>query len=471
MLALALTAFVTVQEPARVTLKPEEGTKFPIEFSPPTLGHILVSASINGKRPMRFVLDTGSPVPVVLNRPAAQELGLKVKEKDVRVAGLPGEIVGIDQVTFENPGSDNDLQIDGLEDAFSTDLGPLSQSIEGPIDGILGLPMLRQSVIRLDYQARTLEFFHSGPKLTVSGGLQTRIRFIPERGACLVEVEAGSERFPLTVDTGSPHTVFPPRALEALAPSAVMYSPSASLYGPAEMLVLRTERVKVAGKPVEKVDFGVRIEKSKAEEGRYLLGNDVLSRFRCTFDFKNGELHLESAKPRGREAAPDVTLKEVGGKVQVAQVVPESPAYEAGLREGQVILNVDGGNAIDAGATERRLQGFEGEPASVNVEGRDAAITWTRRDRFHWAVPKPTAAMGIHEVRMFKPGELVIIQMRTDAPAWKAGLRVGDRLAEIDGKPIMESLDRVRDVFGRGGAKVKVVSPQGVSREVTLPRV
>src|SRR5205085_8889900 len=70
-----------------------------------------------------------------------------------------------------------------------------------------------------------------------------------------------------------------------------------------------------------------------------------------------------------------------GGKVVVMEPFPGSPAFNAGMRRGDVISAVDGKDVagMDSAAVAERLRGDKGTPVQVSVkrEGSNEPFTAT----------------------------------------------------------------------------------------------
>jgi hypothetical protein len=80
------------------------------------------------------------------------------------------------------------------------------------------------------------------------------------------------------------------------------------------------------------------------------IGNQILQRFKCTFDYQRRTLYLEpSARypDRDRFSRAGVQLGRYGDEVKAMQVIPGSPAYRAGLREGDGVSAIDGRAVLD----------------------------------------------------------------------------------------------------------------------------
>lgn len=138
----------------------------------------------------------------------------------------------------------------------------------------------------------------------------------------------------------------------------------------------------------------------------------------------------------------------------IGQVLPDTPAAEAGLQSGQEIVAVDGQPVDGWGAVNLQLVRRLGESGSLQVrvleEGsslaRDYALplnAWLRgADE-----PDPINSLGLVPWRPSVPA--VLAQIDPQGPAHAAGLREGDRLLTLDGMAIRDWQALVEQVRAR----------------------
>ena len=138
----------------------------------------------------------------------------------------------------------------------------------------------------------------------------------------------------------------------------------------------------------------------------------------------------------------------------IGQVLPGTPAAEAGLQAGQEILAVDG-KAVDGwGAVNLQLVRRLGETGvlQVRVSEPDSTVehdyqislnAWQRGVE----EPDPIGSLGLQPWRPAVPA--VLAHIDPSGPAHAAGLRAGDRLVSLDGVAIRDWQDLVERVRER----------------------
>ncbi len=123
----------------------------------------------------------------------------------------------------------------------------------------------------------------------------------------------------------------------------------------------------------------------------------------------------------------------------LADVASESDEYAAGLRGGDTILQVGGVTVTHALELQEALEARDEAPLPLTLRraGRDTTLVLPalRRDGdavvFPLLQPRMDSRLGL---------------VKKEGPAWRAGLRSGDRIVEIDGKPV-QFYDQLADLI------------------------
>lgn len=198
----------------------------------------------------------------------------------------------------------------------------------------------------------------------------------------------------------------------------------------------------------------------------------------------------------------------VDGGVQIVAIVPDGPADRAGMRDGDLVIRVDGSDVTDRDALRRAVKGVRaGEKLAVSLlrggEARDVIVVTAARPRNHrlgppglfdnWEIPFPsgmdrgpipgppgwidpevarraeprsgvTLAEIPRELRLHygAPADVgvLVAQVNSRGPAANAGVRVGDVLVRAGATALDGSAAFAEAVFRAGpGAPLSV---QGV---------
>jgi carboxyl-terminal processing protease len=170
---------------------------------------------------------------------------------------------------------------------------------------------------------------------------------------------------------------------------------------------------------------------------------------------------------RGNFVGLGIELKAVDGSLTIVRVIPHSPAQEAGLREGDRIVSVDGQSTatVTTDGAANLLQGPEGSSVVLGVKAPDGQVRQTLARRRRVEVP------SVDEVKML-PGaqgvgylKLTCFQETTardlDAALWelyRAGMR--SLVIDVRGNPggLLRSGVEAADLFIEHGV---IVSTHG----------
>lgn len=295
-----------------------------------------VEAYVNGKGPYRFVVDTGAPL-FCLNNSLAEDLKLP----GAALAGASGA-----RVVVRSPGGDGrpatphevetlkigDAEFHGVP-ALASD-SPFSRDF----DGVLGLAVFRDCLLTYDYRAGKLRLERG--ELPPANG-QDILDYDTRMGKLFLPAEVDGQPFDFALDTGASAWFVFPKALTKQRPY---------VYGPVPGHKARTidraivvqmarlaSRLKLGQHTFERPYGFVEGDTDLA-----VIGSGALDEFALTIDQANKRLRL--ARASGTAIVPPPyrmfgfgMLRE-GDTIKVNYVVPKSPAEQAGLKEGDVIL-------------------------------------------------------------------------------------------------------------------------------------
>ena len=151
---------------------------------------------------------------------------------------------------------------------------------------------------------------------------------------------------------------------------------------------------------------------------------------------------------------------------QVGEVLPESPAYEAGLLPGDEVVAVDGVETPGWQAVNMELLSSIGDTRALVLSVRsgepghvsEGAVRDLNIHISDWLVldeqPNPVRSLGIVPYTPDIPA--VIGQLVDDGAARKAGIRSGDRIVEANGQPVSDWMHWVQLVRGHPHQLIKV---------------
>ncbi len=348
--------------------------------------HIYVDAKLN-KRTFSLLVDTGAANVITPTAMRALRLG-SVGDAEVKGAGEFTERAAFTRIAHVGLG---DVRL--KNQLFAVVALEKLGDVEGaPFHGILGYELFKRFVVRIDYASRTLTLGDAAAWRADGAGVAVPFVFngtVPE-----VEGEIGGVAATFDVDTGSRASVglnspfVQKHALRARFKPSIDAVTGWGLGGPTRGTLARVGRVRVGPLAVPNVVVDMSLQRlgaltNTAPAGS--IGSGLLQRFVVTFDYPRQRLYL-SAQPgaRVRDAydRSGLWINQGAGGFRIDAVVPASPAARAGLREGDVIMAVDGRGAATLMLNDVRDHLREGLPGTVvrltvrsSGAAREVAIT------------------------------------------------------------------------------------------------
>jgi len=156
----------------------------------------------------------------------------------------------------------------------------------------------------------------------------------------------------------------------------------------------------------------------------------------------------------------------VGSGVVVAEVLPNTPAVDAGLARGDVIEMVNGTPILSATDLRDAVHRAETDADVVLrvVRGANAREARARLGAEH------EKAEGRNRLGVTAGSGLIVAEVLPDSPAAKAGLRHGDLIDEVNGTAVASG-EQLRDLVQKlpAGAEVPVrLTRAGKQKEVRV---
>jgi len=357
-------------------------TRFPFKLL--TGGIIILKARLgNFPDTLAFVLDTGSGG-ISLDSATAAELKVKTELSDRTIRGIAGvhRVYFAYKQTLHLP----DLEINDL-DFHINDYDVLTSAYGEKIDGIIGLSFFSRYIVKVDYDSSKISVYTKGTIKYPRGGflLKPIIQTIPVLQASLKDNRPLGARF--YFDTGAGMCLLLSADFVSdsnfIKPKRKWYATQAEGLGgkaPMKQGVIRQLQVgpyRFKNVPTYIFDDEYNVTQYPSLAG--LIGNDLLRRFNLIINYDRRDIYM---LPNSHYKEPfDYSYTGLGmyvidGEIEVVDVMPESPAEQAGFKSGDIIMAV-ANNFSKNIQTYKNLMQTPGERLRVLVLRKDGPVVLT----------------------------------------------------------------------------------------------
>ena len=351
--------------------------------------HVYVEATVNGKGPYTFIVDTGGHT--LISPRVAREAGLQVVGAGVTSgAGEKTETTGFARYREIALGP---VKLTD-QPAFITKI--YEPRIEGiPVDGMFGFELFARFAVQIDYGAKTMtmtDFASFDPK---AAGTPVPFKFYDHLPAVRGFIDDMPARF--DIDSGSRSEIDITSPFVAKMGLRDRYRPGITAItgwgvgGASRSYVVR----------IPSITLGVKVPSvvaslSEAKAGSFSdpnyegnIGSGLLKRFVTTFDYSHKTMYLKPLDPPPADAGAFdrsgmwINASDTGFVVE--QVSSAGPAEQAGLAKGDAINAINGKPARPEELSDARTL-LKSLPAGSTVEfsirrgGENRVVRVTLRD-------------------------------------------------------------------------------------------
>lgn len=335
-------------------LKTPGAARLPFRYSG---RHVWLTASVNGGPMVDFLFDTGASI-TVIDSVFAAKIGLVTEgQLQGQGAGAMGNATfsKVRSIRVEGPDGDG-VEIADQKVAVLSINVHLAPFFWRDCAGVLGYDFISRFVSEIDFDKGTLalrdpksfQYQGSGQAIpfTIAGTVPAIHMTLDGAYDGVYRVDVGSNS---TVDLHGPYVKT--QGLDRKVAGGIEVT-GGGFGGTFSNRLVRMKSLAIGTfswkNPMVSLS-GAESGALASEDYAGNIGNQILERFKCTFDYERRVLYLE---PSARYHEPDrfsragVQLARYGDEVKAMQVLPRSPAAKAGLLLGDRVIAIDGKPAL-----------------------------------------------------------------------------------------------------------------------------
>ena len=322
-------------------------TAFP--FTMLTGGIIIVQATLDSlPDSLNFILDTGSGG-ISLDSATCSYLHLKTEHSSRTIRGIAG-IRNVD-FAYNHTLCLPHLSVEKL-DFHINDYDILTSVYGIKIDGIIGYSFLRRYIVKIDYEKMKIEVLTLGSIKYPRGGTLLKPQFstLAMQDLSVRDGAAVNAKFYFDMGAGLCLLLsknFIKDSMFLSQNKKIFDTQAQGLGGKAEMSLTIVKEIKLGPYKFKKVPTYIFDDEYNATSYPVtggLIGNDILRRFNVILNYANQEIHL---KPNTRYrdsfdyAYTGLGIYLINNEITVVDIMKDSPAEKAGLKEGDIVLGIN----------------------------------------------------------------------------------------------------------------------------------
>jgi len=363
---------------------------------------IIVRIVLNDIFPLRFIFDTGAEHTILTRREITDLLQVDYKRR----FPLLGSDLKMELYAYLANGiriKMNDLYVTNQAIlVLEEDYLRFEEFAGINVQGILGADLLRRFVVKIDYRIRKITLYDPAHFQAPKGEyVEMPLEIKRHKPYLIAHTRLGSEdstEVKLLMDSGANLALMLHTNTNTklhLPAHVVRSSIGMGLGGTIEGFMGRIPRLGLAGFSFESVttnfqELSPDMDSSYLNNRNGILGNQILSRFTIIIDYVRSKLYLlpnRAFKDKFQYDKSGMLLAVSGpnlGSFVILNVVPGSPAEEAGLKVGDEIKTLNGLPAalFTLEGIAHKMQGRTGKKIHLNIkrEEEKLKVTFKLRD-------------------------------------------------------------------------------------------